>query len=125
MRKILGLLIVLPLTSFAAVTEVDKAANDLCTAEWRILDKAASTDGAISPIINDELKRFYAMGYTLADFGLSENEFVAETLQTTEAYRKDHRPPSPYRYDADTRDTLRELMIPACSRKMQLELNKH
>ncbi|QHP80664.1 hypothetical protein R0L47_05510 [Pectobacterium polonicum] len=124
MRKIIVLVLALPLTSFAAINDISKAAHEICMTEWNITDKVGSTDRDVLAIINEEVSSFKDRGFSLSDFGIDESEYVATSARIAESFRKDYRPPN-RQYDGDTRDMFRDLMIPACEKKVKESLTNH
>ncbi|UMB78855.1 hypothetical protein FXN80_10815 [Dickeya fangzhongdai] len=124
MHKIIMLVLALPLASFAAINDVSKAAHEICLTEWNIADKVGSTDRDVLVIINEEVSSFKERGFSLSDFGIDESEYIATSARIAESFRKAHRPPN-RQYDDDTRGMYRELMIPACEKKVKESLTNH
>ncbi|AFI90162.1 hypothetical protein EXT68_04925 [Pectobacterium parmentieri] len=124
MRKIIMLALTLPLTSFAAINDINKAAHEICLIEWNITDKVGSTDRDVLAIVNEEVSDFKERGFSLLDFGIDEPEYIATSARIAESFRRDHRPPN-RQYDDDIRDTLRELMVPRCVTKVKESLTNH
>ncbi|MGD8164766.1 hypothetical protein [Pantoea sp. FN0307] len=122
--KFIGILILLTSTSsFAALSEPEKSAGELCEMEWRITDRSASTKENVQQIVNEEIKTFKSDGHVLSDYSIDENEFIKVSIEGGEGFRKMvGEMTTPY---SEARGFFRERMMPLCIKNVLQNLRKN
>ncbi|WP_414147028.1 hypothetical protein ACMGGR_12775 [Erwinia sp. BNK-24-b] len=112
MKLLAFIFVLLASPSFAAISNPQKAAQDLCEMEWQITDKAMATDANISHIVDGEVKKFKNSGYSLSDFKIDETDFVKVSIEGAEGFRKmQEGMTTPY---SEARSFFRQRMMPIC-----------
>jgi hypothetical protein len=123
MKYLVTLLILVLSPAFGQITNPEKASQDLCNIEWKISDKAASTEDDTSLIVKNSMKEFKSMGYSFSDFEIDENDFEKVSIQGADGFRSMIKGMKTYTY-ADAKDMLKEKMMSGCLKSVMARLNK-
>lgn len=122
MKYICTLLMMLTASSHAAVNNLQQSAEDLCEMEWRITDRAGSTDIDVFEIVYGELAAFNAAGHSLSDYLIDKADFVKVSTEGARNFRKMvGEMTTPY---DEARSFFKERMTPICIKNVLKTLNQ-
>lgn len=122
MKYICTLFMVLTASSHAAAHNPQKSAEDLCEMEWRITDRAGSTDTDVFKIVYGELAAFNAAGHSLSDYSIDKSDFVKLSAEGAKSFRKMlSEMTTPY---DEARSFFKERMTPICIKNVLKTLNQ-
>ena len=122
MKYICTLLMMLTASSHAAVNNLQQSAEDLCEMEWRITDRAGSTDTDVFEIVYGELAAFNAAGHSLSDYSIDKADFVKVSTEGAKNFRKMvGEMTTPY---DEARSFFKERMTPICIKNVLKTLNQ-
>lgn len=88
MKFICTLFMLLTAPSYAVVNNQRQSAEDLCEMEWRITDRAGSTDTDVFEIVYGELTAFNAAGHSLSEYSIDKADFVKVSTEGAKSFRK-------------------------------------
>jgi len=109
-------------SSHAAVNNLQQSAEDLCEMEWRITDRAGSTDIDVFEIVYGELAAFNAAGHSLSDYLIDKADFVKVSTEGARNFRKMvGEMTTPY---DEARSFFKERMTPICIKNVLKTLNQ-
>lgn len=112
MKYICTLFILLTASSHAVANNPQQSAEDLCEMEWRITDRAGSTDTDVFEIVYGELAAFDAAGHSLSDYSIDKADFVKVSTEGARSFRKMvGEMTTPY---VEARSFFKERMTPIC-----------
>nr|WP_154927844.1 hypothetical protein [Pantoea agglomerans] len=122
MKYICTLLMMLTASSHAAVNNLQQSAEELCEMEWRITDRAGSTDTDVFEIVYGELAAFNAAGHSLSDYSIDKADFVKVSTEGAKNFRKMvGEMTTPYN---EARSFFKERMTPICIKNVLKTLNQ-
>jgi len=109
-------------SSHAAVNNLQQSAEELCEMEWRITDRAGSTDTDVFEIVYGELAAFNAAGHSLSDYSIDKADFVKVSTEGAKNFRKMvGEMITPY---DESRSFFKERMAPICIKNVLKTLNQ-
>lgn len=122
MKYICTLLMMLTASSHAAVNNLQQSAEELCEMEWRITDRAGSTDTDVFEIVYGELAAFNAARHSLSDYSIDKADFVKVSTEGAKNFRKMvGEMTTPYN---EARSFFKERMTPICIKNVLKTLNQ-
>jgi len=122
MKYICILLMLLTASSHAIASNPQQPAEDLCEMEWRITDRAGSTDTDVFEIVYGELAAFNAAGHSLSDYSIDKADFVKVSTEGAKSFRKMvGEMTTPY---DEARSFFKERMTPICIKNVLKTLNQ-
>ncbi|EKN3610717.1 hypothetical protein ABEH48_000222 [Yersinia enterocolitica] len=122
MKRTILLLLIASSPALSSISNVDKAATDLCESEWSMAERWGSTDASIVSIVDDEMSKFKRLGYSYSDFGIDEEDYRKVSVEGGEPMRKLYSSlSSPF---AETKDFFRNRQFPVCMHNVKERLAK-
>ncbi|MEN4550521.1 hypothetical protein [Pantoea agglomerans] len=122
MKFICTLFMLLTAPSYAVVNNQRQSAEDLCEMEWRITDRAGSTDTDVFEIVYGELTAFNAAGHSLSEYSIDKADFVKVSTEGAKSFRKMvGEMTTPY---DEARSFFKERMTPICIKNALKILNQ-
>lgn len=122
MRYIFTFLMLVTVSTHAAIKNHQQSAEDLCEMEWRITDMAGSTDADVFEIVYGELAAFNAAGHSLSDYSIDKADFVKVSTEGAKSFRKMvGEMTTPY---DEARSFFKERMTPICIKNVLKTLNQ-
>jgi len=122
MKYIFTLFILLTAPSHAVANNPQQSAEDLCEMEWRITDRAGSTDTDVFEIVYGELAAFHAAGHSLSDYSIDKADFVKVSTEGAKSFRKMvGEMTTPY---DEARSFFKDRMTPICIKNVLKTLNQ-
>jgi len=122
MRYICTFLMLVTVSSHAAIEIHQQSAEDLCEMEWRITDRAGSTNTDVFEIVYGELAAFDAAGHSLSDYSIDKADFVKVSVEGAKSFRKMvGEMTTPY---DEARSFFKERMTPICIKNVLKTLNQ-
>ncbi|MGC0795426.1 hypothetical protein WKG85_09015 [Pantoea agglomerans] len=122
MKYIYTLFMLITASSHAAAQNPQQSAEDLCEMEWRITDRAGSTNTDVFEIVYGELAAFNAAGHSLSDYSIDKADFVKVSTEGAKNFRKMlSEMTTPY---DEARSFFKDRMTPICIKNVLKTLNK-
>jgi len=84
----------------------------MCTLQWVILDRSASTNDDISGIVKTEVDKFKKSGHSFSSYGIDEGQFIQISIKGAQSFHQ-----LMYGHFDSVREVYKQDVMKACMAK--------